>query len=153
MYGYEIQNFIKQKLPHHSTEIVSIDTLLYRCPDAPSGYIINLSKSSEQGSHWVALYFDPNGKATYFDSYGFKPRNREINQFIRLHSKSLTFNKKQLQQLQSKVCGHYSCVFLYYMFGGIPLDRMLSQFSPNLKINDKIVEDLYENISQSNSFI
>ena len=35
----------------------------------PSAYVINTHPSSLHGEHWIAMYFDENGKGEYFDSY------------------------------------------------------------------------------------
>jgi hypothetical protein len=45
-------------------------------PRKPGGYAVNLQDSHDSkgnplpGSHWVALWTDPDGQSAYFDSYG-----------------------------------------------------------------------------------
>ncbi len=39
----------------------------------PGFYIINLDKSTEPGSHWVTLEYNPKNTSIYFDSYGMPP--------------------------------------------------------------------------------
>lgn len=39
----------------------------------PTVLVANLDPDTKPGSHWVAVYFDKNGVADYFDSYGRRP--------------------------------------------------------------------------------
>jgi hypothetical protein len=43
-----------------------------RGPD-PSSYVVNTDRLGKQGQHWRALFFDNNGKCTFFDSFGHSP--------------------------------------------------------------------------------
>lgn len=109
----------------------------------PALFIINLSPSSQPGSHWVSLYITARGTAFFFDSFGLPPRNIDILRFVKLHSKKLIHNKKQLQHLSSIKCGRFACVFVVSVLrvGGVKL--FFDKFSKNLKINDIVVEELY----------
>lgn len=107
------------------------------------GIIINLSKSDDPGSHWTAVYFDKDGLASYFDSYGFKGRGHYIESFIKRNCKKFEYNNQQLQQLSSKVCGMYSALFILHKMNGGSIKSFVSRFSKNLLLNDLIVEKLY----------
>lgn len=78
----------------------------------PAAFVINLSEKHTLGSHWVSLFIDIYGKAYYCDSYGMPPDNLHIKNFIRMHSKSMNYNKKQLQHMNSMKCGKYACIFV-----------------------------------------
>lgn len=115
--------------------------------DLPFSAIINHSKSYEEGTHWIALHIDDHGTATYFDSYALKPHVKEVQQFIKLHSKKVIYNGQQLQRINSKVCGLYSLIFLYFMNNMCnSLEQFLSHFSLNLFLNDKIVESMFSKL-------
>lgn len=109
----------------------------------PALFIINLSPSSESGSHWVSLHIDEQGTAFYFDSFGMVPRNVDILRFLKLHSKRSIHNKKQLQHLSSIKCGRFACVFVISILRGSGIKSVLDKFSNNLKINDIVIEGLY----------
>jgi hypothetical protein len=50
------------------------NTNLYRF-----GFVLNLDKHNQSGSHWVALYSDLKNKQIYFfDSYGYKPKKEIV---------------------------------------------------------------------------
>lgn len=109
----------------------------------PALFIINLSPSSQPGSHWVSLYIDERGSAFYFDSFGMPPRNSDIIRFMRLHSKKSVYNRKQLQHLSSIKCGRFACVFVISILRGAGFKSIFDKFSNNLKINDIVIEGLY----------
>lgn len=108
------------------------------------GIVMNLSRSSEGGSHWTAIFIDRKQNATYCDSYGFRPRGYYIDKFIHQNCKTFTYNKHQIQQLNSKVCGMYAAVFILHMTHGGTLKTFSCRFSKNnLVLNDIIIQNKY----------
>jgi hypothetical protein len=60
------------------------------------GFILNLDKHYESGSHWVALYTDLKNKQIYFfDSYGYEPKN-EIIELMDIYAKWINNNEKMI---------------------------------------------------------
>lgn len=112
--------------------------------DAPAAFIINLSRKSEIGSHWVALYIDIYGNAYYFDSFGVPPKNKDIIFFIRLHAKKIKINDKQLQHISSTKCGQFCCGFIVTVLTKKPISNFVSKFSSNLYVNDIIIDQIYK---------
>lgn len=110
--------------------------------DLPAAFVINLSPKSSAGTHWVSLFIDQTGVATYFDSYGFAPLNRDILFFINMHSKRLTYNKRQIQHVTSRKCGKFASAFLISEMAGKGLHDFLSNFAENPFINDIIIEKM-----------
>lgn len=109
----------------------------------PAIFIINLSSNAQPGTHWVALLIDNSGAAYYFDSFGLPPRNTDILRFLRMHSKKTDYNKRQLQHLSSIKCGRFVCVFAAAALRSVDMDSFFSRFSNNLRINDIVVEGLF----------
>lgn len=110
----------------------------------PAAFIINLSPHNDPGSHWVAVYIDEKGLAFYFDSFGFGIKNYFISTFLRLHSKKVTFNKKQLQHISSNKCGKFCCVFVACILKNCSISDFLKNFSLNLFVNDLIIDNMYK---------
>jgi hypothetical protein len=55
---------------------------MYKNKKYKIGFVLNLDKHNQSGSHWVALYSDLKNKQVYFfDSYGIKPK-KEIVKLI-----------------------------------------------------------------------
>ena len=78
------------------------------------GYIINLQNKGEgNGTHWTALFVQ-NKQVIYFDSFGFAPPEL-VKMFARQIDPSVVYNKKQIQNVESGVCGYYVLYFLYFM--------------------------------------
>lgn len=109
------------------------------------GFVMNLSRSTEPGSHWTALYIDKKRKASYFDSYGFRfaDKNHHIRRLIKENCKRVYCNKQQLQQLNSSVCGMYASLFILHMMNGGSVKTFASRFTKNLLINDIIVREQF----------
>lgn len=114
----------------------------------PAAFIINLSTHYEPGSHWVGLYINENGHAYYFDSFGIDVKNFFIRTFIRLHSKKLTINRKQLQHISSIKCGKFCCVFVSFILKNCPISEFLKKCSLNLFVNDITIENMYNYLNK-----
>lgn len=110
----------------------------------PAAFVINLSPHDEPGSHWVALHISQSGDAFYFDSFGVKPTNFHIIAFLKMHTKRVDFNKKQIQHISSNKCGRFCCVFVVSALRNCSIDRFVSRFGLNLYVNDFVVENMYK---------
>lgn len=110
----------------------------------PAVFVINLSPHDEPGTHWIALYISRSGDAFYFDSFGMKPSNFHIIAFLKMHTKTVDFNRKQLQHLSSNKCGRFCCVFIVSVLKNCSINSLISRFGLNLFVNDFIVENMYK---------
>ena len=112
----------------------------------PSAYVINSDPSSKPGEHWIAVYFDKNGKGEYFDSYGLSPDMLGFTDFMNANSTSWVYNKKTLQSLFSKMCGHYCVYFILFRCRGLSMRDITSHFSSNLTENDRRVANFINDL-------
>ena len=93
-------------------------------------YVINYDKHTEQGSHWVAVHFFKTfPRGFYFDSYGLYPLLNSIQQFIKLHTITWDYNRRQLQGPTTDTCGHYACLFALFMDKGYSPTDFVTQFT------------------------
>jgi hypothetical protein len=79
-------------------------------------YYINLQNSDDgNGTHWTfaKIVEDDDGepKAFYFDSFGFG-MPKEVEEFLKPF-KPIPYNNRQIQNINSTVCGYY-CLFCDY---------------------------------------
>ena len=128
MRGLDIESLLTANL---RTKLVfrgvfAIDTL----PDcitivSANAYVINQDPSHRPGSHWVALFITPFGRAIYMDSFGRPPNQTPI-----IHCTSLVYNKTSIQSLISGTCGLYCVYFIRQMCSGSTIQRFLAQFKP-----------------------
>ena len=65
----------------------------------PSGYIANTDPSQKPGVHWVSFYFDENGKAEFFCSYGYPPKNFNFESWIEKNSTSWTYHGENFKEI------------------------------------------------------
>lgn len=109
----------------------------------PAAFVINLSAHDEAGTHWVALYISQCGNAFYFDSFGVKPTNCHIIAFLKMHTKRVGYNKKQIQHISSNKCGQFCCIFVVNVLKECSIDNFLTRFGLNLYVNDFTIENMY----------
>ena len=79
-------------------------------------YIVNTDTSQEAGTHWVALFFNSNGLAEYFDIYGLPPHLPEIKQFLSNNCDNWKYNAKRLQSVRSAVSLYLFSFILMYRY-------------------------------------
>lgn len=145
MYLYELLLFLKKKVGEgiHVVSSDNLPTVFKR----PAGIIVNLSDSSSSGTHWVAIVIDELGNGTYFCSFGYKPKVRNIQRFLKTNCKTVLCNSQQLQKLSSTYCGEYCAVFLFLSLKhGLSLDHFLKYFSHNLVLNDVLIKKLFQRL-------
>ena len=107
-------------------------------------YIINLQSSTEgNGTHWVALYYNP-VCSYYFDAFGFIAP-LEIQNKI----KPYAFNDKQIQDLKSSACGYYCIAFIMFLYGKKDIENLyrifINLFSSDTYKNDEVLERILYN--------
>ena len=107
----------------------------------PSCLIVNNQKSNQPGEHWVAIYFGKRKQAEFFDSFGNSPKTIGLDKFIKLHSKTMTFNKVKLQSNFSLFCGYYCVLYLIYKCKKMSLNYFLTFFKKPVD-NDRIFLNL-----------
>lgn len=115
---------IERAMKYHSKTkkyfkgVFACNKLPQRVIEKPACFIINTDPSNKPGEHWVAVYVPKRGKCEYFDSFGLPPQKDQIIKFILRISQSFKYNKKQLQNILSTVCGNYCCEFLLWRCRG-----------------------------------
>jgi hypothetical protein len=97
--------------------------------DFPSAFVANTDPSNEKGEHWVCYYFDKNGNAEYFDSFGLPPSNCQLYNFFQRNGKLHKYNDVQIQGLTSDSCGQYCIAILANRARGEPLEEIVKRFT------------------------
>ena len=96
-------------------------------------YIVNTQPSTQEGEHWVGLYFSPDGYVYYFDSYGLPP---PLNIYRKLrHFKHIRLWHRRLQG-PGNTCGWYCMCFALAVVNQFDLNR----FGDDLRANDRLVK-------------
>ena len=108
----------------------------------PSSLIVNTDKINERGEHWLAIYFDKNGKCDFFDPLGFSPRYHNFDEFIKENCVNYFFNDKRVQSLLSKYCGYFCCLFILKKYKNYSFLKFLKLFFTDYDLNDKLIEKL-----------
>ena len=116
-------------------------------------YIINLQDDYHSngqdlmGTHWTVFGVQKN-KAAYFDSFGFPPPI-QVENFLKPYS-PFPYSSRQIQSMQSGVCGKYVIYWIYYMHtrNGLSNPRrsmaqFLSLWSPEPRKNREILLKRY----------
>ena len=103
-------------------------------------FVINTDPAHKPGSHWVALYIDAFGSATYFDSMGLEPFKHDIYPFSKRNSFKLISNVMTIQSVISATCGLYCIYFIRQMVRGARLRDIIQHFNPLRPVtNDRLI--------------
>jgi len=102
--------------------------------------IFNLSKHTESGTHYIAVFFN-NNKIFYFDSYGKSLTNYFIKKNLRKFNLPIYYQTRSIQHKNSIFCSLYALAYLKStQKKKIPPSKFYSMFIyPPNKQNDKIV--------------
>jgi hypothetical protein len=102
-------------------------------PKYPSCFIINTDDSSKQGKHWLAFYYDSNGDAMFFDSFGMHPVFYKLTSYLNRTSRNWSFNSIQYQSFNTKTCGYFAFIFLLLKCRGIDInDKNIKEIDLNI---------------------
>ena len=104
--------------------------------------IINTDKANQPGEHWVAIAVNIKEPFEYFDSFGLPPLHIEILEFLNQGNNGWFYNTSTLQSLNSTTCGNYCVLFAELRCRGYKYKDILSLFTNNTFLNDKIVSEI-----------
>lgn len=80
--------------------------------------VVNVSKDSEPGLHWVCFIISNSGALEYFDTSGTHyTKNKYFKKFVQTNSTScknrkIIFYNKKIQSDFSDLCGEYVCLYI-----------------------------------------
>ena len=104
----------------------------------PSVIVVNTEPVSQPGRHWLCMYFDEDGHGEIFDSFGMPPK-RVFKRYMDIHCNAWIFNKKQMQSLVSRFCGHYCIWYCIMKFRKATLNDLVRLMSKDTGLNDFLV--------------
>lgn len=108
-----------------------------------SGIIVNTDSSKEKGEHWIAIFIGQDCKGEYFDPFGIPPLHEDFQKFLNKNCKNgWTYNSFTVQHQNSTSCGKFCIFYLKNKFKGETFIDIISKFSVNLKINEKLVNGI-----------
>lgn len=105
------------------------------------GIVLNLDRSNQPGSHWVAIFIDINDRVMeYYDSYGLSAP-KEVREFFdriteRRNGWTYKENKKAHQQKNSE-CGVYSINFIVQRISGSSFDKTVNTIVRDAEMNER----------------
>lgn len=94
-------------------------------------YIVNLENAYDskgkptKGTHWVTLEICPN-ESVYVDSFGLEPPLEVID----FSKKPIHYSIKELQNVDSNLCGYYCLYFINECNKGRSWENILHDFKP-----------------------
>lgn len=107
----QLEKFGKKILGKHFLGVYPSDSMPRVSNVNNSSIIFNLSKHTEPGSHFVAVFFS-DGKIYYFDSFGKKLTNHYIKKHLKKFNLPIFFHNRTIQHIDSVFCGFYALGYL-----------------------------------------
>lgn len=123
--------------------VLSRDELPTKIYKYPCCFILNTEKRNEPGEHWLAIFYNENQQATFFDPCGFSPAMYGLQSYLENTSKNWTFNKKRIQSFTSNLCGEICLFFIYFKSRNYSLDYFNSLFSNDYSKNEKLILNFF----------
>lgn len=104
-------------------------------------FIMNMAKSNDPGTHWVALV-NNNNLVSYYDSYGLPPPVNVLNMMKR-SSKHIYFNNLQNQKADSVTCGYFCIYYIDNIFKKVrdEIDVLSDLTNGASNFNERLVVD------------
>ena len=103
--------------------------------------IVNADPHTKGGSHWLAVHFRTKSSYPYyFDSYSIVPFVPEIMEFVQRNYTTWDRKRRQMQSLNSDVCGKYCCLFSLYVDRGYTPEKCVALLNTPA---DRRVEDMF----------
>ena len=117
----EISDAVK-KLQIPSFRGVFVRDMLPSKPNKNESGILNLDRSSGDGTHWTAWYRRKN-KNFYFDSYGIQPP-RELERYL---NGKIFYSTEKVQPRGEVFCGHLCLYVLKQLSLGYHLQEIINK--------------------------
>ena len=146
-----LSNFDIEEIANHynlDVQIIMKDELKNMKP-INTNYIINLESSTMgNGTHWMALKIQDKN-CVYCDSYGMLPPEEIISFCKRISKSHLTYNTKEIQDINAQTCGFFALAFILFLHLNTSDDlyKMSSSFSNlfslHTKLNNKILQKFF----------
>ena len=110
------------------------------------GLIVNTDLSTQNGTHWVAMFRDNNGFCEYFDPYGIPPLLDEFTEFLSNNSTiGIRVSQQQLQCVQCVTCGYYCVEYIKFRCNGFTLNNLLHSFTLDPYVNEILIRNRINN--------
>jgi len=91
----------------------------------PCSMVVNLEKSSQNGSHWIAFFIENQEKILIFDSLLLPEPPISIKNFISKFPNRV-INNVPLQNPLFPTCGQHCITFIYFISSGFSYKKFLS---------------------------
>lgn len=108
----------------------------------PSCLVLNTHEAHQPGEHWLAIYYDKDGFADFFDSFGLPPSHYKLEPYLIKTSTSWQHNSLALQSF-SNYCGYFCILFILFRCKKYTMSHFLDKFC-NPLTNDLAVQHLIE---------
>ena len=146
-----LSNFDIEEIANHynlDVQIIMKDELKNMKP-INTNYIINLESSTMgNGTHWMALKIQYKN-CVYCDSYCMLPPEEIISFCKRIQKSHLSYNTKEIQDINAQTCGFFAMAFLIFLNYNNNNNMYQKSssfsniFSANTKLNNKILQQFY----------
>jgi hypothetical protein len=97
--------------------------------------VCNLDGVKFRGSHWVGIYLEKvlggGYKGEYYDSFGRRPDNVHIKNWLNYYCKTWTYNKIRVQNYLADTCGQHVIYYASKRCRGFSMDEIVSMLKSN----------------------
>lgn len=136
-------NYVLSNTPYFIGTFACDQLPLKKITHRPFSLVINTDKKNETGEHWTAIFVPPQGEPEYFDSFGFPPLIRSVQEFLETNSTNYwIYSANSIQHPFSMSCGQFCISFIKHRTRGMGFKSFISKFSDDTNKNDNIVRKM-----------
>ena len=108
-------------------------------PRVPIAFVVNTDPSSLPGTHWQVVHLLGNGKAEFYDSFGFPPDEDNISNYLERYVSEWEYSSMSAQHPVLASCGMFCINFIRCRSAGLSYSDFLDQFSFNQLENEDLI--------------
>lgn len=143
MQNHQIMDVVRRlpELQRIFRGVYASDTLPVHVGRFPSAYVSNTDPINDEGSHWVAFWFQSPTESEFYDSFGKLPEDysTQLREFIDRNALTCLYNNIQVQPRFTSTCGYHVLFYLYYRAKGYSMKNILNKLDE--MISDEHVRD------------
>jgi hypothetical protein len=104
----------------------------------PYVIVVNTDPASQPGQHWICIFVAGDKHGEYFGSFGLPPK-RVFERYMNNNCIAWTLNRKQMQSLISRFCGHYCIWYCMMKYRRVALNELQNAMTNDTGLNDFLI--------------
>ena len=123
-----VRKRIRKYQPKATIRVMGAHEHRPRVHNLPACLIFNTEPIHKTGEHWIGIYITKKRRGYFFDSFGRSPHQLNKKCWVKMlndNTHTWSWNKRQVQDLDSSLCGYFVCKAMEELAKGHSFDQVL----------------------------